>query len=891
MKRGMISVKRKKTRRVQGIKVLAAALLISATAGTGESKAAVANEVGVNVILGEGAHSIERNGVIAIGYGATADYKSVDANQEQNLSFGAGNDGLPGPIAIGTNTYARTGTVQIGAHSFSGKMGGITVNSATNGKWALMDMTMLGSNTYAASAMGVAAGAYSIITGNYDASLSGISGSLNRLLYGPQNFGAVVVGSLNSIRSSGYGSTAGVANSIVGIANIAEDTNGTLIFGAGNKVAHATGTIGMPAAMDQNNVDTAVDGLRWIVKDGEGGGAALVIGGGNEAEYVRASQLIGTNNTLKGTASAPSVHNLINGTGNEAANVSNSMIIGRNRQLIDVSDTIVIGSLNTKAATTASRAVVLGHEANVLAADGGVALGYGSIADRAGFAESTIPPFSGEMYGIDLNGITDGAVSVGTADTLRQLINLADATEPTDAVNLRQLRGGLSFEVISGGQSQGTLNMSNAASAPIFEAGAGLLAEISGDQTIVFRIDTDSDLYKSLKGEQGEKGDKGEKGDTGAKGDKGDTGAVGPQGEKGDTGAAGPQGPQGDKGDTGVSGPQGEKGNTGATGPQGPQGDKGDTGAVGPQGPQGDKGDTGPQGPKGDKGDTGYGGTWKLQADGDAADIVTDGATVQFKSGSNIAVSRSGTNVTIGAVDAPVFAGKVTANGFDASRAKITNVAPGTISSSSTDAVNGSQLWGASSSIAAIIGGGSTVNADGSISAPRYVVGGTAYTTVGDAVSALDSRFDSIRGSFDDLRDDIKITSALSAALAGLHPIQYDPKEPTQFMASVGNYRDKWAFALGLAHYTREDFMIHAGAAMSGNSRAMANAGLTWKFGRQEDREAVAERYRKGPITSVAVLQQENEQLLARVAQLQQTSTVVQARLDALERRVLSSGK
>ena len=77
-------------------------------------------------------------------------------------------------------------------------------------------------------------------------------------------------------------------------------------------------------------------------------------------------------------------------------------------------------------------------------------------------------------------------------------------------------------------------------------------------------------------------------------------------------------------------------------------------------------------------------------------------------------------------------------------------------------------------------------------------------------------------------------------------------------MASVGNYRDKWAFALGLAHYTRE---------------------------------AVAERYRKGPITSVAVLQQENEQLLARVAQLQQTSTVVQARLDALERRVLSSGK
>ena len=171
------------------------------------------------------------------------------------------------------------------------------------------------------------------------------------------------------------------------------------------------------------------------------------------------------------------------------------------------------------------------------------------------------------------------------------------------------------------------------------------------------------------------------------------------------------------------------------------------------------------------------------------------------------------------------------------------------------------------------------------------MVGGKNYDNVGDAVSALDSRFDSIGGQFDDLRDDIKITSALSAALAGLHPIQYDPREPTQFMASVGNYRDKWAFALGFAHYTREDVMIHAGVAMGQHSRAMANAGLTWKFGREEDREMVAERYRKGPITSVAVLQQENELLLAKVAELQKTSTAVKARLEALERRVQRSGK
>jgi len=877
----VILLKQKRIHRKQTARALAltAALLAGGILNVHKGYAAATvtaddatNVIGTSVVLGVGANSLSGNDntntpVIAIGNKALADMQTTGA-KELMLSFGQGT--LPGPIAIGTNAYARTGTVQIGAHTFTGTMGGVTINEATNTSSAFQSVhaTTIGSNSYNSGSMGTVVGVYSISTGD---------GNI-------QNFGANVVGSLNSIRSSGYGTTAGVANSIVGTANIAEDANGTLIFGAGNKVAHATGTIGTPTKLNQNNVDEAVEELRTIVKEGEGGGAALVIGGGNEAEYVRASQLIGTNNTLKGSEGSPSEYNLINGTSNEATNVSNSMLIGRNRQLTDVSDTIVIGSLNTKAATTASRAVVLGHEANVLEADGGVALGYGSIADRARFAESTIPPFSGELYGIDLNGITDGAVSVGTSDTLRQLINLADGTEDTDAVNLRQLRGGLSFEVISGGESQGTLAIGN--TAPKFEAGEGLIATVDGDK-IIFSVDTESEAYAGLKGA---KGDTGPAGKDGVDGKDGKDGNDGEPGLPGKDGVDGVDGIDGKDGATGPEGAQGPKGDTGPAGAQGEKGDKGDTGA---QGEKGDKGDTGPQGEKGDKGDPGSGGgvTWKVQADGDTADTVEDGATVQFKSGSNIAVSRSGANVTIGAVDAPTFAGTVTAKGFDAGGEKITNVAPGAVSSSSTDAVNGSQLWGAASSVATVIGGGSTVNEDGSISAPSYVVGGTTYDNVGDAVSALDSRFDSIRGGFDDLRDDLKITSALGAALAGLHPIQYDPKEPTQFMASVGNYRDKWAFALGLAHYTREDVMIHAGVAMSENSRAMMNAGLTWKFGREEDREMVAERYRKGPITSVAVLQQENEQLLTRVAELQKSSTDVQKRLEALERRVLGGSK
>ncbi|HCL79510.1 MAG TPA: hypothetical protein DIC53_06040, partial [Synergistaceae bacterium] len=248
--------------------------------------------------------------------------------------------------------------------------------------------------------------------------------------------------------------------------------------------------------------------------------------------------------------------------------------------------------------------------------------------------------------------------------------------------------------------------------------------------------------------------------------------------------------------------------------------------------------------------------------------------------GKNITVTSPtpGTSV-VSVADAPVFSGAVTANGFNANNNKIVNVAPGTISSTSTDGVNASQLYGVANSTATHLGGGSKVNADGTVSAPTYNVGGGTYHNVGDALRATNNNFVNIHGQLGELRSDIRETGASAAALAGLKPMQYDPLEPSQFMIGAGNYRGDWGFALGLAHYPKEDFLIHAGVALGGD-HAMINAGMTWKFGDddhydEEDEHEIPERYRKGPISSVYIMQQENIQLQSQV----QTLTIENAEI------------
>ena len=120
----------------------------------------------------------------------------------------------------------------------------------------------------------------------------------------------------------------------------------------------------------------------------------------------------------------------------------------------------------------------------------------------------------------------------------------------------------------------------------------------------------------------------------------------------------------------------------------------------------------------------------------------------------------------------------------------------------------------------------------------------------------LERQIGVIGNDLQELRKESREGDALGAALAALKPIQYDPLEPTQFMAGIGHYKNANALALGIAHYTKESTMFHAGVSMV-RGATMINGGATFKFGNSPEKKAVPERYRNGPISSVLVLHDE----------------------------------
>ena len=135
--------------------------------------------------------------------------------------------------------------------------------------------------------------------------------------------------------------------------------------------------------------------------------------------------------------------------------------------------------------------------------------------------------------------------------------------------------------------------------------------------------------------------------------------------------------------------------------------------------------------------------------------------------------------------------------------------------------------------------------------------GGNRITHVAEGVAPDDAvNVSQLRGLTQNINNDIANVGANAAALAGLKAIQYDPLEPTQIMAAVGTYRGKQAAALGIAHYKNEDTMFHMGVSI-GSDHTMANVGVTYKFGRTDEKKAVPDRYKAGPISSTYVLQDE----------------------------------
>lgn len=413
-------------------------------------------KVNGDVVIGENAttHSYyDQSGSVAIGKNAYVENtigrqeKLFAFNQTTFNTFGMGSlpqqpDKVVTGVAIGDNTYVRTGGTMIGSHNYRGKIGDITVNTDTYAEKRKAGLglysTTLGSNSFTNGTVATTTGALNVISSNYDG---------NNIANATRNFGATINGSLNSIESAtATNNYSGLSNTVVGTANRTNNSNGSLIFGAGNEITNSItdidagaitpGLFGGPSSVTKLSED-----VRNLVKDNKSGGSTLAIGGGNKADYTQLTSMTGVNNTVTGTAGNVAKLNYVTGYNNTITNASNNIVIGNDRK-VTADNTIAIGGLSSDETRSVANTTTIGYDAKA-SVEGGVALGYKSNATvdkgAAGYDIST------KAASTDTSSTwkaTASAVSVGDVanDVTRQITSVAAGTNDTDAVNVAQLK-------------------------------------------------------------------------------------------------------------------------------------------------------------------------------------------------------------------------------------------------------------------------------------------------------------------------------------------------------------------------------------------------------------------------------------------------------------------
>ena len=664
-----------------------------------------------DIVIGSGAHTnnyIDQGGGIAIG--SNSFVENMVGGLERSFDFNqAGYDKILGVpygfpkdptkmvtgIAIGQNTYARSGSVMLGTHNYKGKLGDVDVDSSsTKDNNMLLFSTTLGANSYSNGLFSSVTGAYSIASSNYSGSNTSAA---------TKNFGATITGSLNSIESATASSAySGVANSIVGTANRTFNSNGSLIFGAGNEITNSVANIAAPSSGGDSAKDLA-DSLRKTIKDSNGGGATLAIGGGNTADYTQASQLIGVNNTLKGTSGDVSQYNALNGYKNTATNVQHvtaigsensitntntAVVVGDKRTLTGADNSVIIGLSSNGTTTSVKNAVAIGAESNVTV-EGGVALGANSVASTAaGIAGYDLSTGTASTDTSATWKATAAAVSVGNVanNVTRQITGVAAGAADTDAVNVAQLKA------VKGDASQAV---------------------------------TESKKHSSVVA----------------------------------------------------------------------------------------------------------GNNIKVTSQANAA----GGTEYSVSTADNVSFS----SVTVGAAS-------ISQAGIQAGSQKITNVAPGTISATSTDAVNGSQLYQTNQ----------------------------AVQQNSDDISKLYNRSA-------ELNRKIHRAGAHAAALAALHPLDFDENHRVSASLGLGQYHSSGAAALGIFVRPTENFMVSLGGSIASGSDLMGNLGVHYRFGGD------SVRVNKTELTQqVSTLTAENRDLSAKLASSNSKLEAATSKIDSLMERI-----
>lgn len=414
------------------------------------NKAKVENYVGQNgsVAIGANAHveNMAGGAEAAVGMGQT----SYSGSFWSSARVPADPSKVVGSVAIGNNTFARTGSTMIGSHNYRGAIGDTTIDTDNNGtRGASLNVyaTTVGANSFSNGAFTTTTGTYNVISSSYTG---------GRFSTPAQNFGATVNGAFNSIESTSGGFTAGVATAITGVANRVANSNGALVYGAGNEITNSSASFSTPGEGATSAKDFA-DKLKTAVTSSNGAGATMAFGGGNKADYTLRTSLIGVNNTVTGVRGDQSKDNLALGVGNTATNVQhmtaigskntvsdakNTIIVGDNRTVTGANNTVIIGSSDNGTTTAVHDAVALGHNTDV-STEGGVALGSGSkatvVTGAVGYDILTNAPST------DTSATwksTASAVSVGDVanDVTRQITSVAAGTNDTDAVNVAQLK-------------------------------------------------------------------------------------------------------------------------------------------------------------------------------------------------------------------------------------------------------------------------------------------------------------------------------------------------------------------------------------------------------------------------------------------------------------------
>ena len=412
-------------------------LAVDNATGTGNGIAYGTNSNAVNtqdIAVGQSSkveNYVGQNGSVAIGYKSHVENMSggVEASVGMGQTNYSGNmwssaripadpSKMVGSVAIGNNTYARTGSTMIGSHNYRGELGDVTIDTDHDGTRAASlnaYSTTVGANSFSNGAFTTNTGTYNIISSDYTG---------GRFSTPIKNFAATVNGSFNSVESyDSWSSTAGVANTVMGTANRVADSNGALVYGAGNEITNSRARIDNLNAENVASAKEFANKLRGSIISSNGGGATMAIGGGNKADNTRSTAIIGVNNSVIGS-SASSKNNFVAGINNKLENVNNSVVIGVGDKDYVTSGLNNIVSIGTNAKVTADNSIALGSDS---VANSAVATASASLNGRTYNFAGTNPV---------------GTVSVGDSDKERTLTNVAAgriSSTSTDAINGSQI--------------------------------------------------------------------------------------------------------------------------------------------------------------------------------------------------------------------------------------------------------------------------------------------------------------------------------------------------------------------------------------------------------------------------------------------------------------------